>query len=226
MKKIFVSFLVFLMCFLLVGCGENPPIDNSSSVDMSDISEETSTEQVDESVSVSEESNEQSEELTESDYYQSDPIISKSYTYEEFWKVYPEFLGEWRITEFCAHSRYVSHTAEYLMNNAVGEVLSMSEDGIEFLGNSYLPHSHLNPTVSIFSKTEIRTYGGYLDEDKVPLEDGVSYEFCCVHIDNPDFEHFEEKAFMYITFCKIDDDTLFLGIDDIHFVAERCVEQG
>lgn len=151
----------------------------------------------------------------------SQDIELKISCYDDFYKQFPEFHGKWEICEFCAHARLFTKTTEYVMDNAEGEILEFSEDGILLFDLCYSQSPYYNSMISMCNKNEICIDGGYLEHEKVPLSEDTSYLYFSLLIYAPELKYSDEKALFAIEFCQINDDEIFIGFDDVFFVAKR-----
>jgi len=144
-------------------------------------------------------------------------------TYIDFWSDFPEFHGQWRITEYCTSERALNYNYNYIIGNCPGEVLKFTEQGIEFLNNFYSQYSKMPSLLDLYSKSEICAYSGYLEYDKVPLSGSneTIYEYFTLSINDDSLELNEPDNFYCFYLCIFDNDKLFIGIDGVFFTAER-----
>ena len=154
----------------------------------------------------------------ESSSHDTEPSIS---CYDDFYKRFPEFHGKWEIYEFCTHATTLPNTVNYVMDNAEGEILEFSEDGILLFDLCYSQSPYSDSGISVYNKNEICIDGGYLEHEKVPLSKDTSYLYFTLSIYTSELEWSEENALSVINVCQIDDAEIFIGIDNVFFVAKR-----
>ncbi|HAN21841.1 MAG: hypothetical protein A2Y15_08065 [Clostridiales bacterium GWF2_36_10] len=219
-NRILILILSAIFIILLAGCNGDT---TSNSITSSNVDTSVGT-SVDMSVDTSS-SDETSGDSSLGSDSSSDEYTEKTnfFTYEDFWSDFPEFHGQWRITEYCTSARYVEDNWNYIIENCPEEVLEFTEEGIEFLNNFYSQDSEMSSFLDLYSKSEICAYSGYLEYDKVPLSGSSEkiYEYFTLSIDDENLELNDPDNFYCFYLCTFENDKLFIGIDGVFFTAER-----
>ena len=219
MKKIFCS-LVFVS-ILLTCCSYEGTTQFSSDISKTELPE-SNIEQTENSISdtsVSEAPFVEVTSKTES-FDESSSSFTKLYDYRDFSSQYSKLSGRWFVKDFCTSAKYLNDDFEYVFSNAINTEIEISPEGIYLWDILHEPSGANAVFVSLYSKSNIAFFSGHIEYDKIPLSEDTKHEYIEIFLIVP--EEMNGKASIPVIYiCVIDENSIFLGLDDVFFVAER-----
>lgn len=219
MKKV-ICLLIFVS-ILLTCCSYEGTIQSSSDVSKTELPE-SNIEQTESSIfntSVSEDPFVEVTSKTES-FDESSSSFTKSYDYRDFNSQYSKLAGRWFVKNFCTSAKYVNDDFEYVFSNAINTEIEISPEGIYLWDTLHEPSGANAVLVSLYSKSEIAVFSGHIEYDKIPLSEDTKHEYIEIGLIVP--EAMNGKASISVIYiCVIDENSIFLGLDEVFFVAER-----
>lgn len=230
-NRIIILVLSTIFIVQLVGCNEDTTLNSSISSNVDTTLNSSTTLNVDTSLpnvsfgDMSTVSDSSSGDLSTGADSSSDKYTEKysSLSYEDFWSDFPEFHGKWIIIKYCTSARVLNNNCEFIFENCPGEALEFTEEGIEFLNNLYSQYSKMPSSLDLYSKSEICSYSGYLEYDKVPLSGSSEkiYEYFTLSIIDENLALNDLDNFNSFYLCIYENDKLFIGIDNVFYTAQR-----